>query len=34
MANYLFRHKIITGFSTSDINAVKDFLIKKHFALT
>ena len=31
MANYLFRHKIITGLSKSDINAVKDFLIKKTF---
>ena len=33
MANYLFRHKIITGFSKSDINAVKDFLIKKTFCV-
>ena len=29
MAN-LFRHKIITGFSKSDINAVEDFLIRKN----
>ena len=34
MTNYLFRHKIITGFSKSDIKAVKDFSIKKRFALT
>ena len=33
MANYLFRHLIITGFSKSDINAVKDFLIKKTFCV-
>ena len=33
MANYLFRHKIITGFRKSDINAVKDFLIKKTFCV-
>ena len=33
MANYLFRHKIITGFSKSDLNAVKDFLIKKTFCV-
>ena len=33
MANYLLRHKIITGFSKSDINAVKDFLIKKTFCV-
>ena len=33
MANYLFRHKIITRFSRSDINAVKDFSIKKTFCI-
>ena len=33
MAHYLFRHKIITGFSRVDINAVKDFLIKKNVFL-
>ena len=30
MAHYLFRHKIITGFSRGDINAVKDSLIRKN----
>ena len=33
MANYLFRHKIMTGFSKSDMKAVKDFLIKKTFCV-
>ena len=33
MANYLFRHKIITGFSKSDISDIKYFLIKKTFCV-